>query len=91
MTIKIIFILLLVYSWIVSRSRTLPSAAQAEVDAVVNSITDLNRAYYQPTDQTNSGCFYIPEDVEGEPAVFGGQCDQTISVQPNFNAANVCT
>lgn len=43
--------------------------------------------YYESTDQTDAGCFYIPErnDVN-EPLVFGGQCDQSISVVSDFSA-----
>ncbi|XP_075983119.1 uncharacterized protein LOC142981240 isoform X2 [Anticarsia gemmatalis] len=75
-----------VFSWILSRTRQLSAASQTQVDQVVNAIMDLNYAYYAPTDQSDTGCFYFPEPT-GQPVIFPGQCDPNIRAMPNFDAA----
>lgn len=78
-----------VFSWVVSRTRQLPDAAREQVNQVINSLVELNSLYYQVTDQSDASCFYIPETVDGDSIVFGGQCDLNIPVVNNFQAGDV--
>ncbi|XP_063831228.1 uncharacterized protein LOC135080516 [Ostrinia nubilalis] len=74
-----------VWSWILSRSRQLTPAAQEAVNNVVASDVVLNYAYYKPTNQTDSACFFYPEVDASKPVVFRGQCDSSIQTVQNFN------
>lgn len=78
-----------VYSWILSRTRQLPQSVQVQVNQVINSIVDLNDAYYQPADQSDDACFYFPEPSPDEVVEFRNECDENIPVQSNFNITAV--
>ncbi|CAK1550414.1 unnamed protein product [Leptosia nina] len=76
-----------VTSWILSRKRQMPESVQPEVDLVIKSYKDLNRAYYLQTNQSDSACFYYPDTSPGQSVVFPGQCDDSIEVVQDFQAA----
>ncbi|XP_037294072.1 uncharacterized protein LOC115446804 isoform X2 [Manduca sexta] len=75
-----------IYSWILSRNPQLSPSAAAQVNQVVNSIMELNNAYYVAADHSDSACFYYPPPVQNQAVIFRGQCDQNIPVVQNFNA-----
>lgn len=77
-----------VYTWKLSRTRELSANATTEIDRVINSINVLNQRYYSRIEHTDSACFYYPE-ADGSPVVFRGQCNESIPVVTNFNAAAV--
>lgn len=77
------------YSWILSRTRQLPASAQIEVNQVIDSIIDLNNAYYEETDRTDEGCFYFPVPSPDEIVEFRNPCDETIPAVSNFNISAV--
>ncbi|XP_045776254.1 uncharacterized protein LOC123874798 [Maniola jurtina] len=74
-----------VWSWKLSRTRQLTSAAVTAINNAVARIPVLDERYYVPRDHSNQGCFYYPEPEEGKPVVFPGQCDSSIQAVPNFN------
>ncbi|XP_038206910.1 uncharacterized protein LOC119828739 [Zerene cesonia] len=74
-----------VYSWILSRTSTLPSQAVTNINRVIDSIDVLNNQYYQDVDQSDAACFYYPEPEPNKPVVFRGQCDENVAVVTNFN------
>ncbi|CAH0594385.1 unnamed protein product [Chrysodeixis includens] len=69
-----------VFSWILSRSRRLRDESEVAVNQAIDSVVELNRKYYQLTDQSDKACFYYPEPVPNKPVVFRGQCE-SIDVQ----------
>ncbi|KAG6455295.1 hypothetical protein O3G_MSEX009121 [Manduca sexta] len=75
-----------IYSWILSRNPQLSPSAEAQVNQVVNSIMELNNAYYVAADHSDSACFYYPPPVQNQAVIFRGQCDQNIPVVQNFDA-----
>ncbi|XP_039757924.1 uncharacterized protein LOC120632183 [Pararge aegeria] len=74
-----------VWSWKLSRTTELTSAATAKIDAIVDSINVLNKRFYMKIDHSDSSCFYYPTP-DGNPVEFRGQCDQNLPVVTNFNA-----
>ncbi|CAB3249407.1 unnamed protein product [Arctia plantaginis] len=74
-----------IFSWILSRQRTLNATAQIEVNNVIGSLLELNNAYFLSTDQSSEGCFYFPEVNPDAPVRFRGKCDESIPAVPNFN------
>lgn len=80
-----------VFSWILSRQRELNSEAQMNVSKVIDSLLELNNAYFLTTDQSSEGCFYFPEVNPNAPVRFRGKCDETIQAVPNFNPVLVNT
>ncbi|XP_050664604.1 uncharacterized protein LOC126965205 isoform X19 [Leptidea sinapis] len=73
-----------VWSWIMSRTDSLPAAATASINSVIDSIDVLDNRYFIAADQSDAACFYYPEPTPS-PVVFRGQCDQNINVVNNFN------
>ena len=84
----ILFFLIQVYSWKLSRTRDLSANATTKINRVINSINVLNQRYYSSIEHSDSACFYYPE-ADGSPVVFRGQCDGNIPVVTNFNATAV--
>ncbi|XP_049878078.1 uncharacterized protein LOC126375226 [Pectinophora gossypiella] len=74
-----------VWSWKLSRTRSLSTENSTAINNVIANITVLDQRYYVTRNQTAEGCFYYPEAQEGVPVVMPGQCDQTIPVVTNFN------
>ncbi|KAI5642834.1 lipocalin / cytosolic fatty-acid binding protein family domain-containing protein [Phthorimaea operculella] len=74
-----------VFSWIVSRSPQLSNTTRAAIDQVVNSVKDLNFAYYVESDQSPEACFYYPEPSPDTVVEFRGPCDLSIPAVANFN------
>ncbi|VVD00964.1 unnamed protein product [Leptidea sinapis] len=68
-----------VWSWIMSRTASLPAAAITNIDRVINSINVLDNRYFIAADQSDAACFYYPVP-DGNPVVFRGQCDESIRV-----------
>ncbi|XP_072929716.1 uncharacterized protein [Epargyreus clarus] len=75
----------LVTSWKLSRTSDLTPTAITNINRVVNSINVLNDKYYEIMDQSDDGCFYLPEPDTGSPVTFRGTCDQNIRVVTDFN------
>ncbi|XP_037876122.1 chlorophyllide A binding protein isoform X2 [Bombyx mori] len=75
-----------IYSWIVSRTRTLSAQSTALVNQVINANVELNQQYYEPAMQSDADCFYYPQPAQNEPVIFRGQCDLNIPVVQNFDA-----
>ncbi|CAH4038097.1 unnamed protein product [Pieris brassicae] len=73
-----------VYSWKLSRSRTLSSNANTGINAIVLANRDLVNRYYVKVDHSNAGCFFLPDTPLGQPVIFPGQCDPNIHVVDNF-------
>lgn len=74
-----------IYSQIMTRKRIVNDELMKNIDAVLGSFIDLNTRYYQYTNQSDHGCFYYPEHVEGQPVVFGGLCNMNIKNMDNFD------
>ncbi|XP_047536967.1 uncharacterized protein LOC125070976 isoform X1 [Vanessa atalanta] len=74
-----------VWSWKLSRTKTLAPNAVTAINNVVNTIPVLDNRYYESKDQSREGCFYYPEPQPDVPVVFPGQCDLTIPAIANFN------
>ncbi|XP_050354414.1 LOW QUALITY PROTEIN: uncharacterized protein LOC126776158 [Nymphalis io] len=74
-----------VWSWKLSRSKTLSPSAETAINNVINTVPVLDNRYYNMKDQSRQGCFYYPEPQPGVPVVFPGQCDANIQAIPNFN------
>ncbi|XP_045533466.1 uncharacterized protein LOC123720757 isoform X2 [Pieris brassicae] len=72
-----------VYSWKLSRSRTLSSNANTGINAIVLA-NDLVNRYYVKVDHSNAGCFFLPDTPLGQPVILPGQCDPNIHVVDNF-------
>ncbi|KPI92172.1 Apolipoprotein D [Papilio xuthus] len=73
-----------VWSWKLSRTRSLSVEAERNINNTVNNINVLNERYYQKIEHTDNSCFYYPSP-DGTPVVFRGQCDESIDVVRNFN------
>ncbi|CAH2094770.1 unnamed protein product [Euphydryas editha] len=73
-----------VYSWKLSRSKTLSPAGNTAINNRIDQIDVLNNTYYENIDQSDNACFYLPDISPGEPVVFNGQCDLNIPVVQNF-------
>lgn len=78
-----------VYSWKLSRSKTLSAAANTAINSKISEVDVLHQQYYENIDQSEAACFFLPDLVPGEPVVFEGQCDRNIPIVQNFNAARV--
>ncbi|KAJ2953455.1 hypothetical protein O0L34_g1049 [Tuta absoluta] len=76
-----------VWSWKMSRTRSLTPAANERINQKVNDVRVLNQRYYKIVNNTDEACFYFPEPT-GQPVRFRGRCDQNIPVVQNFNVAN---
>ncbi|KAL0819468.1 hypothetical protein ABMA28_007573 [Loxostege sticticalis] len=76
-----------VFSWKLSRTRSLSPAANESIDSVIDSIDVLHNQYYEDVDQSDDACFFLPDFVAGEPVIFPGQCDPNVPVVQNFNAS----
>lgn len=87
---KKIFILLFpVWSWKLSRTKSLSTTAVANINAIINNIEVLNNRYYETIDNSDEGCFYFPTPGLNTPVIFRGQCDQSINTVMNFDAVRV--
>ncbi|CAH0728579.1 unnamed protein product, partial [Brenthis ino] len=75
-----------VYSWKLSKSKTLSASGNNTINNKISEIDVLDNKYYEKIDQSDAGCFYLPETNPGEPVLFDGQCDPNIPVVQNFNA-----
>lgn len=76
-----------VWSWKLSRSKTLSPAATTAINNIINNIDVLNNTYYEEIDQRDEACFYLPDLGPNDPVIFPGQCDPNIPVVPNFNVS----
>ncbi|XP_041970035.1 uncharacterized protein LOC121726651 [Aricia agestis] len=76
-----------VYSWKLSRSKELSTIDRTLIDAAINNVQVLDNKYFEPIDQSDDACFYLPVHVPGQPVIFPGQCDENITVIQDFNAA----
>lgn len=60
------------------------------VNKAIDSVVELNRKYYQITDQSDAACFFYPNPVENTPVVFRGQCESVnVQAMGSFNVGNV--
>ncbi|CAH2044979.1 unnamed protein product, partial [Iphiclides podalirius] len=75
-----------VFSWKLSRTRSLTPTAVANINRVINQVEVLNNRFYEVVNQTDAGCFYYPEPTDN-PVIFRGQCDPNIRVVTGFDAA----
>ncbi|XP_046971596.1 uncharacterized protein LOC124538552 isoform X2 [Vanessa cardui] len=76
-----------VYSWKLSRTKQLTAAANVAINNAISNIVVLENRYYETIDQSDEACFYLPEAVPNQPVEFDGQCDESIAVVQNFDAA----
>ncbi|XP_069360734.1 uncharacterized protein [Maniola hyperantus] len=76
-----------VYSWKLSREKQLPPTSVTAINKTIEQINILQDRYFEPVDQSDTACFYLPELPAGGPVIFPGQCDPNIQVVQNFNAA----
>ncbi|KPJ13950.1 Apolipoprotein D [Papilio machaon] len=74
-----------VYSWKLSRSKQLSTAANTAINNAIANIQVLDNRYYESIDQSNNACFYLPDIAPGQPIILPGECDPNISVVQNFN------
>ncbi|XP_045533460.1 uncharacterized protein LOC123720756 isoform X1 [Pieris brassicae] len=74
-----------VFSWKLSRSKTLSTAGDLAITNAMSDIDVLDRQYYQNINQSYSACFYLPDIPHGEPVIFPGKCDLDIPVVRDFN------
>ncbi|XP_013135715.1 PREDICTED: uncharacterized protein LOC106101136 [Papilio polytes] len=74
-----------IYSWKLSRSKTLSAASNTAINTAIANIEVLDNRYYENIDQSDRACFYLPDLGPNDPVVFPGQCDQTIPVVQNFD------
>ncbi|XP_045485998.1 uncharacterized protein LOC110999208 isoform X1 [Pieris rapae] len=75
-----------VFSWKLSRSKTLSDAGNFAITSAMSDIDVLDQQYYEKINQSYSACFYLPDITLGEPVIFPGKCDPDIPVVQNFNA-----
>ncbi|KAI8424832.1 hypothetical protein MSG28_006760 [Choristoneura fumiferana] len=75
-----------IWSWKLSRTRQLSPSANTAIDEVISSIVVLDNVYYEPVDQSDPACFFLPELEPGEPIILPGQCQTDIPVVQDFNA-----
>lgn len=81
-----------VTSWKLSRRTTLSPEASLIMDKFIETTQGLNQDYYQPTNQTEDACFYIPEVNKNEAPRFRGQCEtQNIVGVQGFDVERVNT
>nr|CAB3508325.1 unnamed protein product [Spodoptera littoralis] len=74
-------------SWVLSKTGTLSSEDQSDIDAVVSSTQGLHKEYYQPTRQEPDDCFYYPEfDPTWDYVELTGSCDTSIKGVADFDA-----
>lgn len=79
-----------VTSWKLSRRTTLSPEASLIMDKFIETTQGLNQDYYQPTNQTEDACFYIPEVNKNEAPRFRGQCEtQNIVGVQGFDVGRV--
>ncbi|KAL4702780.1 hypothetical protein ACJJTC_002320 [Scirpophaga incertulas] len=76
-----------VYSWKLSRRRTLSETANNNINKVIATVDILGEQYYEKIDQAPEACFYFPDLNPGDPVIFPGQCDESIPAVNNFEAA----
>ncbi|XP_059047399.1 uncharacterized protein LOC131842848 [Achroia grisella] len=69
-----------VFSWKLSKTKSLSEESQERINNTVNEISVLDQQYYEPVNQSAEGCFYFPVPVPDQPVVFPGQCDENINV-----------
>nr|WFP52431.1 polycalin [Plutella xylostella] len=74
-----------VWSWKLSRSKTLSTDAQASISATVSNVDVLGDDFYERIDQGEDSCFYLPDLTPNEPAIFPGRCNANIPTEPNFD------
>ncbi|XP_047512186.1 uncharacterized protein LOC125054377 isoform X2 [Pieris napi] len=74
-----------VFSWQLSRSKTMSAAGNQSITSAMSDIDVLDRQYYENIDQSDSACFYLPDVPMGEPVIFPGICDTNIPVVRDFN------
>ncbi|CAG5005077.1 unnamed protein product [Parnassius apollo] len=77
--------ILLVFSWKLSRTKQLSSAANTTINNIINNTVVLRDEYYEDIDQSDRACFYLPDLAPGEPVILEGQCNLAIPVVQNFN------
>ncbi|XP_038206911.1 uncharacterized protein LOC119828740 [Zerene cesonia] len=76
-----------VYSWKLSRSRTMSAPGNTAIDNVINNVNVLNERYFENANQTDAGCFYFPRVNPDAPVIFPGQCDLGVRAVYNFNVS----
>lgn len=79
---------LLVWSWKLSRTRSLTENATNAINQVIDSVNVLDSRYYYQIDRSEEACFYFPEPDLSRPVRFRGRCQNVTTVQ-NFNATRV--
>ncbi|CAG9789457.1 unnamed protein product [Diatraea saccharalis] len=75
-----------VFSWKLSRTKTLSDSASAAIDTAIGSTQGLLEDYYEPTSQSDEDCFYVPEFVSDQTLRFRGRCDQFTGTFQNFES-----
>lgn len=77
-----------VWSWKLSRTRSLSANATSAIDQIIDSIQVLNNRFFETVNNSDDACFYYPE-ANGQPVIFRGICDQNIPVVTGFDAGQV--
>lgn len=77
-----------VWSWKMSRTRSLTEEAISAINEVISTVEVLNNRYYVTKDHSDAACFYFPEPSDS-PVSFRGQCNLTIPAMPNFDPVRV--
>lgn len=83
------YLLFLVWSWKLSRTKQLVPESSTAIDVAANNIDVIQNKYFELISQSDESCFFYPDLSPGEPVIFPGQCDPNISGVANFNAARV--
>lgn len=78
-----------VWSWKLSRTKQLTAASSTAIDNAMANIDVVENRYFQSIDQSDQACFYLPEIAAGQPVIFPGQCDTTITGVNNFSPSRV--
>ncbi|KOB52028.1 Chlorophyllide A binding protein, partial [Operophtera brumata] len=75
-----------VNSWKLSKTRSLPAAAEPLINNVINNVQVLSQQYFVPEGHSDNDCFFYP-DNEGGDVVLNGQClpDSQVPAITNFN------
>lgn len=75
-----------VNSWKLSRTQSLPLAAEPLINNAINNVQVLDQQYFVVEGQSEDDCFFYP-DNEGGDVVLNGQClpDSQVPAVSDFN------
>lgn len=81
--------ILTVWSWKLSRTRSLSLESITAINTLTNNVNVINDDYFEPIQHTDEECFYLPDLAPGDPVVLVGQCDPNIAVVEDFDLSRV--